>query len=245
MDSQTAPAAPHYFQTTHWSVVRQAVGTDDSQARQALAKLCDSYWYPLYAFIRRSGKCPHDAEDLTQGFFTRLLENKILAAADPGKGKLRTFLLTCTRNYLADERDRAMAQKRGASVLVSFNPEWAEERYIAEPVDDLSPDRLFQRRWALTVLEYSLQLLGEEFTAAGKAKIFEALRPFLGFGPESDQRYDEIAISLGIAVGTLKNQVFRLRERWRELLFEQVAITLDDPTPEEIKAELKELLGCV
>ena len=242
MDSQ---AVPRYFQTTHWSVVRQAVGSDDSLARKALAALCDAYWYPLYAYIRRSGKTPHDAEDLTQGFFAHLLDHQILAAADPDKGKLRTFLLACTRNYLADQRDRAMAQKRGAAVLVSFNPEWAEERYTAEPVDDLSPDRLFQRRWAMTVLEYSLQLLGEEFTTAGKPEVFTALRPFLGFGPESEKRYDEIADTLGIAVGTLKNQVFRMRERWRELLFEQVAITLNNPTQEEIQDELKELLSCV
>ena len=242
MDSQVTP---HFFPNTRWTVVRQAMGVDDPSARQALAALCDAYWYPLYAFIRRSGKTPHDAEDLTQGFFARLLENKILAAADPEKGKLRTFLLACTRNYLADERDRAMAQKRGAAVLVSFNPEWAEERYTAEPVDDLSPDRLFQRRWALTVLEYSLHLLGEEFKSAGKAEVFAALRPFLGFGSSSEKSYDEISLSLGIAVGTLKNQVFRLRERWRELLFEQVAITLDNPTSEEIQDELKELLACV
>ena len=242
MDSQ---AAPRYFQTTHWTMVRKAVGKDDVVAKQALSALCDAYWYPLYAYIRRSGKSPHDAEDLTQGFFARLLENNILTAVDPGKGKLRTFLLACTRNYLSDERDRAMAQKRGGGVLVSFNPEWAEERYTAEPVDDLSPDRLFQRRWALTVLEYSLQLLAEEFKSSGKAELFAALRPFLGFGVHSEKGYDEISRTLGIAVGTLKNHVFRLRDRWRELLVEQVSMTLNDPTPEEIQGELKELLSCL
>ncbi len=238
-------SAPRSFQTTHWSVVRQALGADDAQAREALAALCGAYWYPLYAYIRRSGKSPEDAEDLTQGFFERLLTHGTLAAADPGKGKLRTFLLACMRNYLADQRDHDMARKRGASLLTSFNPAWAQERYAAEPVDDLTPDRLFQRRWALTVLDYSLQLLSEEFAAHGKAELFKALRPFLGFGPDPERRYEEIGAVLGIPVGTLKNDVFRLRERWRKLLFEQVAMTLDDPTPENIKDELKELMGCV
>ena len=225
--------------------MRLAGSVDDAAAMQALATLYDAYWYPLYAYIRRCGKSPHDAEDLTQGFFARLMEKKILAGADPGKGKLRTFLLKCAQNFLADEHDRAMAQKRGAGLLASFSPASAEERYTAEPVDDLTPDRLFQRRWALTVLEYSLQLLGEEFTAKGKTEVFEALRPFLGFGAGPERRYEEIAATLGIAVGTLKNQVFRLRARWRELLFEQVALTLDDPTPEAIKGELMELLAYV
>ena len=226
-------------------MVRRAVGADDAKAAQALAALCEGYWYPLYAYVRRSGYSPHDAEDLTQGFFARLLEKNILAAADPEKGKLRTFLLACAGHFLADERDRAQAKKRGAGLLMSFDAAVAEERYAAEPADNLSPDRLFQRRWALTVLEYSLELLAEEFATNGKAEVFEMLRPFLGFGADPAQRYEEIAAKMATPVGTLKNQVFRLRKRWRELLFEQVSLTLDDPTPEEIKAELTELLGCV
>jgi RNA polymerase sigma-70 factor (ECF subfamily) len=149
------------------------------------------------------------------------------------------------RHFLTDAHDRFMAQKRGGGVQVDINATWAEELYATEPVDKLSPDRLYQRRWALTVLEHSLQLLAQEFTAPGNVKVFAALRPFLGFGPDSDQRYDEIAATLGIPVGTLKNKVFRLRQRWRKLLFDQVAMTLDDPSPERIKGELWELLGCV
>jgi DNA-directed RNA polymerase specialized sigma24 family protein len=233
------------FHTTRWSVVRRAVGTDDASAPQALAALCEAYWYPIYAYVRRSGYGPHDAEDLTQGFFERLLEKNVLASADPGKGKLRTFLLACAEHFLADERDRATAKKRGAHLLTSFDAARAEERYSAEPTDALSPDRLFQRRWALTILEYSLELLAEEFAAQDKADVFETLRPFLGFGADPARRYDEIAAAMGTPVGTLKNQVFRLRKRWRELLFEQVAMTLDNPTPDEIKGELTELLGCV
>lgn len=238
-------SVPHSFQTTRWTTVRRAVGTDDAAARQALSILCAGYWYPIYAFIRRAGKSPYDAEDLTQSFFARLVEKSILASADPMKGKLRTFLLSCVRNFLADEHDRASAQKRGATLLLSFDAVEAEERYKIEPVDNLTPDRLFQRRWALTLLDHTLQVLGEEFAAQGKAKIFAALRPFLGFGGAAAKSYEELAPELGMPVGTLKNHVFRMRERWRELLLEQVAETLEDPTPEQIKAELTELLGCV
>lgn len=240
-----APTAPRSFQTTRWTIVRQAASSTDPAARQALATLCESYWYPVYAFIRRSGKGSHDAEDLTQGFFARLLEKGILATANPARGKLRSFLLSCVRNFVADEHDRDMALKRGAGVIVSFNPAWAEESYAVEPVDDLTPDRLFQRRWALTVLDFSFQLLREEFAAAGKAALFDALRPFLGFGPEPEKHYEELSVSLGLPIGTLKNHVFRLRQRWRELIFEQVAMTLDEPTSEDIKGELSELLACV
>jgi DNA-directed RNA polymerase specialized sigma24 family protein len=243
--SENQPAARCSFRTTRWSVVRRAVGSNDATAPEALAFFCEAYWYPLYAYVRRSGHGPHDAEDLTQGFFARLLEKNVLAAADPGKGKLRTFLLACAEHFLADQRDRAMAKKRGADLLTSFDAAKAEERYCAEPADDLSPDRLFQRRWALTILEYSLELLAEEFAAQGKAELFETLRPFLGFGADPAQRYEEIAAEMGAPVGTLKNQVFRLRKRWRELLFEQVALTLEEPTPDEIRGELSELLSCV
>ena len=239
------PTAPRPFRTTHWSVVRRAVGAEDAAARQALADLCNAYWYPLYAYFRRAGNCAHDAEDLTQGFFARLMVKNVLAAAEPNKGKLRTFLLTDARHFLADERDRARAKKRGGGLLVNFDAAWAEARYVTEPTDTLSPDRLFQRRWAMTLLEYALQLLKEEFAAKGKAEVFSSLRPFLGFAPAPRLHYEEVARTLGMPVGTLKNQVFRLRERWRQLLFEQVALTLDDPTPEEIKAELAELIECV
>jgi len=225
--------------------VRRAVGSDDAAARQALATLCAVYWYPIYAFIRRSGKGPHDAEDLTQGFILRLLEKGMLAAADPAKGKLRTFLLSCVRHFLSDERDRSAAQKRGAAVTTSFDAVQAEERYAIEPVDDVTPDRLFQRRWALTLLDQTLQMLAEEYGTEGKADLFAALRPFLGFGTGAMKSYEVLSPELGMPIGTLKNHVFRMRERWRALLMEQVAATLDDPTPEEIRAELSELIGCV
>lgn len=239
------PNAPRIFHTTRWSVVRRAVSENPGEAEAALATLCEAYWYPIYAYIRRSGHSPHDAEDLTQSFFARLLRRESIASADPAKGKLRTFLLTCARNFLFDEHDRANAQKRGAAVLTSFDAVRAEEWYVAEPVDDLTPDRLFQRRWAISILESTLRTLGEEYAAQGKAELFTHLRPFLGFGGGAEPPYEQVSTRLGMAMGTLKSHVFRLRQRWRELLFDHVGATLDDPTPEEIKSELAELLGCV
>lgn len=237
--------AQHSFQTTRWTVVRRAVGSDDVAAGQALAALCDGYWYPIYAFMRRSGKSPHDAEDLTQGFFARLLGKHMLAAADPAKGKLRTFLLSCARNFLADEHDRANAQKRGAALLTSFDAVRAEERYAIEPADSVTPDRLFQRRWALTLLQHTLDTIAAEYAAEGKAELFAALQPFLGFVKGPAKTYEELVAELGTPVGTLKNQVYRMRVRWQKLLLDEVAATLDEPTEEEVRAELSELIGCV
>lgn len=236
---------PRTFETTRWSLVRRANGGVDEEALRALAAICDSYWYPIYAYIRRSGHGAHDAEDLTQGFFARLLEKDILAAADPSKGKLRTFLLTCVRNYLHNEHERATAERRGAHLLTSFNQDWAEERYATEPSHDVTPDRLYQRRWALTLLEFTLQLLGEEYAADGKGDLFAALRPCLGFTKEVPPDYAGLATRLGCTESTVKSHVFRLRQRWREILFHQVSLTLADPTSDEIKGELSELLGCV
>jgi len=242
MPSQVLPRS---FQTTRWSLVQRANGDIDDEALQALAALCDSYWYPVYAYIRRSGHGAHDAEDLTQGFFARLLEKGTLAHADPAKGRLRTFLLTCVRNYLHNEHERASAQRRGAHLLTSFDAGWAEERFASEPADDLTPDRLYQRRWALTLLEFTLQVLEQEYSADGKRELFAALRPCLGFTKEKTPNYADLATRLGCTESTVKSHVFRLRQRWREILFQQVSVTLDDPTSDEIKGELGELLECV
>ena len=233
---------PSSFPVTHWSLVQRAVEADDESAPLAMAELCEAYWYPIYAFVRRHGNGVQDSEDLTQGFFARLLTKEILNAADREKGRLRTFLLTCLRRYLSDELDKKFAQKRGAAVTFSLDTDRAEERYAAEPVSaELSADRLFQRRWAITLLEYSLEAIAAEFSDAGKAELFDALRPYLGFGKSTDESYDTVAARLKMPVGTLKSHVSRLRQRWREVLFEQVAITLDDPTSDNIKSELSEL----
>lgn len=241
-------AGPRFrsFHTTRWSLVRSATGDDETRAMVALEQLCSSYWYPIYAYIRRAGRSPHDAEDLTQGFFAKLLSKDTLAMVDREKGKLRTFLLTCLRRFMGDEYDRSMAQKRGASVLTSFSADWAEQKYAAEPSDTLTPDRLYQRRWALTVLEFSLQVLEDEYQAKGQDRLFQALRPLLGFKKQTQPtRYEDLAASLDMPVGTLKCHVSRLRDRWRELLFEQVSMTIDDASSDSIKAELAELLECL
>ena len=236
---------PRTFQTTRWSLVKRANGDVDADAVHALAALCDSYWYPIYAYIRRSGHSAHDAEDLTQGFFAKLLEKGTLAHADPAKGRLRTFLLTCVRNFLHNEHERASAERRGAHLLSSFDQAWAEQRFASEPADDLSPDRLYQRRWALTVLEFTLQVLEQEYRTNGKRELFAALRPCLGFIKDKAPNYAAIAAQLGSTEVAVRTQVFRLRQRWREILFQQVSLTLDDPTSDEIKGELSELLECV
>jgi RNA polymerase sigma-70 factor (ECF subfamily) len=235
---------PH-FQTTQWSVIRQALGTDEAKASQGLAAICNTYWYPLYTYLRRSGYKPQDAEDLTQGFFEHLIKNNILAATDPSKGRLRHFLLACLRNHASNERDKANAKKRGATLLSSFDAISAEERYSAAEADDLPPDRLFQREWALSMLGQAMDALQVEFHAAGKGELFDALRPFLGFGPDPADHYEAISTRLGIPAGTLKSHVHRMRDRWRALLFEIVGSTLDNPTEEEIRHELRELQGYV
>lgn len=234
--------APRSFPATHWSLVQRAIETSDETASGALSEVCEAYWYPIYAFVRRKGYGVQDAEDLTQSFFARVLTKDILASADREKGRLRTFLLTCLRRFLSDELDKKYAQKRGATVTFSLDTDLAEERYAAEPVSpDLSADRLFQRRWAITLLEFSLEKIAAEFSDSGKSELFAALRPYLGFGASTDESYDQVAARLGMPVGTLKSHVSRLRQRWREVLFEQVALTLDDPTSDNIKAELSEL----
>lgn len=236
------PHGPRTFQTTHWSLVRKAFERGDEFQSRAMEELCSAYWYPLYAFIRRQGHGVEDAEDLTQGFFAKLLTKETLTKADPEKGRLRNFLLTCLRRYLSDQRDQRFARKRGAAVTFSLDMDWAEKRYSTEPASgDLTPDRLYQRRWAITLLEFSLAAISDEFVLKDKRELFAAVRPFLGFGNASQESYEAVAERLGIPAGTLKSHVSRIRQRWRDILFEQVAMTLDDPTSDNIKAELAEL----
>lgn len=240
--TMNSPQGPRSFPVTHWSLVQRAFENGDRNASRALAEICEAYWYPIYAFVRRKGYGVEDAEDLTQGFFARLLRKDILAAADRDKGRLRTFLLTCLRRFLADERDKKFARKRGAAVTFSLDAQWAEQRYASEPVSaELSADRLYQRRWAINLLEFSLEQIATDYADRGKGELFAALRPYLGVGEASEEPYETVASRLDMPVGTLKSHVSRLRQRWREILFEQVAITLEDPTSDNIKEELAEL----
>jgi len=233
------------FLTTRWSVVaaagRPAASPQQAhEARSALAELCAAYWPPLYAFARRSGASPHDAADLVQGFFARLLEKGDLSAVDPARGRFRAWLVTAFRNFQSNARDRERARKRGGGrAPLRIDADAAESLYAPEPADTRTAEREFERRWALTVLERALQRLGAEQGRAGKQAEFAALRPWLtAGGPEGG--YAGLADELGRSEGALKVAVHRLRRRYGELLREEVAGTVDDPG--QVEAELASLL---
>lgn len=212
---------------------------DEPAARDALSCLCKAYWYPLYAYIRRAGHSADAAQDLTQEFFTRLLERDFLAAVDRSRGRFRSFLLASCRHFLSNERDRERAQKRGGGrPVLSFQATDAETRYSREPVDDMTPDRLFERRWALTLLDRVLDRLCAEFHARGKTDQFEYLRRYL-VGDSDAPAYAEVARHLDSTPGAVKVLVHRLRQRYRELLREEIAPTVD--TPDQVDEELRQL----
>jgi DNA-directed RNA polymerase specialized sigma24 family protein len=237
--SSSAPAKGERFTTTHWSLILRARDLDSPQAIEALEKLCQAYWYPLYAYLRREGKEEETAKDLTQAFFERFLERNYLEQVDRQKGKFRSFLLGSLKHFLADEWDKARAQKRGGGkALVSLDDDAAEERYRLEPIDEMSPDQIFARRWALTVLEQAVARLEAEYRASGKGELFEQLRNFLA-GDAEQITYAAAAARLEMAENTLKTQIRRLRLRNRELLREVVAETV--ASPEQISAEVQEL----
>jgi DNA-directed RNA polymerase specialized sigma24 family protein len=227
------------FRTTHWSLIVAARDRESSEAREALAALCEAYWYPLYAFIRRQGYTMEDARDLTQGFFARLLEKDYLADVDRAKGKFRSFLLAACKHFLANERDRAIAKKRGGGrTILSFDVEAAESRYVSEPQHALTPERLFERRWALVLLQTVLARLRQEQERTGKGRQFDELKGFLA-GDNAPPRYARAAQTLRTTAGALRVAVHRLRTRYRELLHEEIARTVDDPA--EVEAEVRNL----
>jgi len=228
------------FPSTLWTVVLHAGGDDSKQAGAALAKLCQAYWYPLYAFVRRRGYSPHDAQDLTQAFFLQLLEKHGLERVDPEQGRFRTFLLAALKNFLANEWDKSQAQKRGGGqTFVSLEPRNAESRYQLEPSHDLTPERHFERQWALTLLDKVLATLRDEYHADGKADLFEELKTVLG-----GQRgtYAEIAVRLGRTEGAIKVAAHRMRQRYRELMRAQIAQTVSEA---DVEDELRELLAAL
>ena len=230
---------PERFQTTHWSLVAAARDGSSPEARKALAELCEIYWYPLYAFIRRSGHGMEEARDLTQEFFARLLEKDYLAGVDREKGKFRSYLLTACKHFLANERDRAAAIKRGGDRSIhSFDSTDAEKRFGQELSHHSTPERLYERRWALMLLQNALAQLRSEFQQAGKAAIFERLKGLLT-GEKREERYAEAAAALGITESSVKVSVHRLRRRYGEILREQISRTLRDPS--EMDAEIRDL----
>jgi RNA polymerase sigma-70 factor (ECF subfamily) len=231
------------FRTTHWSLIAAARDRNTDEAREAVAELCEAYWYPLYAFIRRQGYKMEDARDLTQGFFARLLEKDYLADVDRTKGKFRSFLLACCKNFLANERDRANALKRGGGVAIrSLDCGAAESRYTEDLAHDMTPERLFERRWALVLLQNVLARLRQEHEQAGKLKLFEQLKSFLaGDGPAFC--YAEAAEALRMSTGAVKVAVHRLRGRYRELVHEEIEKTVDDPSL--VEAEIRDLFAAL
>jgi RNA polymerase sigma factor (sigma-70 family) len=241
------PAIPHepsdvawggaQFTTTHWSVVVTAGDNLHPEAFAALEKLCQTYWYPLYAYVRRRGHSPEDAQDLTQAFFQRLLASDWIARADQAKGRFRTFLLSGMQNFLANEWQKSQRQKRGAGkTLISLDGLQPEARYRVEPSTLESADKLFERRWALTLLETVLQRLEAEQTGAGALEQFSALREAL-VGEPTLESYAALARRFEVSENTVKSWVHRLRARYRELLRQTVAETVNGP--EEVQDELR------
>jgi RNA polymerase sigma factor (sigma-70 family) len=242
-DQGTALPRSPVFATTHWSVVLTAGGSDTTVSRDALAKLCQTYWYPLYAYVRRRNFSPSDAEDLTQEFFARFLEHDWVANADREKGRFRTFLLSAMNHFLANEWDKARAQKRGGGApLLPLEFDTAETRYSHEPAENVTPEQHFERRWALTLLETVTSRLGTEYERDGKQDLFSALHPCL-VGDRTAQPYEELARKLGLTEGAVKSAVHRLRQRYRQLLRDEIAHTVAGPG--EVEEELRHLIAAL
>ena len=231
-----------YFATTHWSLVLHAGRSDSTSARQALEQLCQCYWYPLYAYVRRRGNSPADAEDLTQGFFARLLELDSLADVRREKGKFRSFLLASLNHYLSDEWDRARAQKRGSGRVVSLDAGQAEERFCREPADAASPEKLFERQWATLLLESVVQQLQGEYESARKGALFTALK-FGIAGEPGDGSYAELSSQLALSEPTLRVAMHRLRQRYRLLLRAEIAKTVAGEA--EVDDEIRHLFAAL
>jgi RNA polymerase sigma-70 factor (ECF subfamily) len=234
---------PQWFVTTHWSVVIAAGHGDSTRAQIALEKLCKNYWYPLYAFVRRLGHGPHDAEDLVQSFFAVCLEKNYLGAADEKKGRFRSFLLLALKRFLANEWDKARTLKRGGThTTISLDSLTAEQRYALEPAEQLTADKLFERRWALTLLDQVISRLRDEQDAAGKLAQFEQIKECITAAGRGTP-YAELATRLGTSEGAIKVMVHRLRQRYRELLEEEIANTVS--SHEEIEEERRHLLAAL
>jgi len=233
------PARADIFVTTRWTVVLSAGRKSSPQSDRALGELCQTYWYPLYAYIRRQGHSREDAEDLVQGFFSRFLERNYLEGLSAERGKFRGFLLASVKHFLANEWDRANRQKRGGGIEhLSLDWHGADERYHLEPPDTASPDRVFDRQWALALLERVIARLREECVAEKKEALFEQSKSWLMVG-ESAIPYARAAQALGLDEGAVRVAVHRLRKRYRQLLREEIAQTLTDPA--QVDEELRSL----
>ena len=228
-------AGPVAFPTTQWTLVVAAADPQRKDARSALISLCEGYWYPLYAFLRRRGYAADQAQDLTQDFFMRVLEGRYLDRADPEKGRFRSFLLTSLKFFVADEGDRERAKKRGGGAVLPLEFESGEERYQREPVHDETPERIFERQWALSVLDRVMDRLRREFVLHGRPEHFDRLKVFLLGQP--DAPYAALARELGTSEGALKVAIHRLRKRYRDLFRQEIADTVANG--EEVESELR------
>ncbi len=226
--------------TTHWSVVLRARDKDSPDSDAARERLCRTYWPPLYHFLRREGHSAHDAQDLTQEFLSRFLHRDGLDHLQDQRGKFRSFLLTFLKHFLSDQRDHANAQKRGGGQqLISLDACEAEERDALGPVDGLSADQLYDRRWARAVMDEAARRLREEYTARGKSELFEQLKD-LQPGEHGARSYAEIGAALGLTEQAMKNTVHSFRRRYGELLRDEIAQTVDEPA--EVEAEVQHLM---
>ena len=240
-ESAITPGAPpqQLFVTTHWSVVLAAQDKSSPISAAALETLCRAYWYPLYAYVRGSGRSRHDAQDLTQEFFARLLAHDWLRVVLPEKGRFRTFLLVTMKRFLANEWHRGMAQKRGAGKLaLSLDTEAAEHRFAAEP--SLTPDELYERRWAMTLLDESLERLQKEFTRMGREQEFVCLKEWLT-AERGGIPYAQIATALGTTDGAARVAVHRMRKQFRHLFRQTIAETVD--AAGDVDAEMRHLVA--
>jgi len=235
------------FHTTRWTIVMRAAQSQAPGGESALAQLCRTYWYTLYIFARRRGYSPEDAQDLTQGFFLHLLEHRALAGVDRLKGKFRSFLLASFQNHLSDQADHARRIKRGGGrEFVQLDAEEAEQRYRLEPVEYLTAEKLFDARWAITLLAETLNRVRQEYANEGKTSIFEALRVFLDpANTRAPPSYDEVADQLQVSTGAVKTLIHRLRKRYTALLREEVCRTVSDPAEvdDEIHALCESLIA--
>jgi DNA-directed RNA polymerase specialized sigma24 family protein len=228
------------FATTHWSVVLAAGGRNTPESAKALETLCQTYWYPLYAYVRRRGYAPADAQDLTQQFFARFLEKGSFHRADPARGRFRSFLLKSLQHFLADDWKRAHRVKRGRGAFqVPLDRAMAEARFAAELTDTVTPERAYDEHWAMTLLEHVLGRMREEYTRVGKEGLFDALQDFL-WDQDPPVPRAVMAKDLGLTEGALHAAVHRLRQHYRERLRSEVACTVDDP--EQVDGELRYLI---
>jgi RNA polymerase sigma-70 factor (ECF subfamily) len=223
------------FPATRWTLVIAAGGPNRKDTRSALVSLCESYWYPLYSYLRRRGYPADDAQDLTQEFFVRVLEGRYLDRADPEKGRFRSFILTSLKFFVADEGDRQRAQKRGGGAVLPLDFDSGEDRYQREPAHDETPERIFERRWALAVLDRVMDKLRTEFLHHGRPEHFERLKIFL-LG-QSGAPYAALAQEMKTSEGALKVAIHRLRKRYRELFRQEIADTVADPA--DVESELQ------